>query len=222
MRTLILAGSFGEAARYARGKGLRHYRFASSAEAVANFQAQRVVELPGYARRSDKHSLNTIAQRVVRRGGEWIQDEYVPEPVPETPSTKLAAFTREDWLLGTVSDAGQRLTSDELREVGATEEEVAEHERVEDIAKTVVEPALDTAFPLENKGAGSTPEKEPKATKRVRRTKEQIAYDEALESWETNGGSKAAVLEARENLAARHPDDERLQRELSANDPFEA
>ena len=135
MRTLILAGSFREAATYARGKELRHYRFASSADAVANFQAQRVVELPGYARRADRHSLNAIANRVVRRGGEWVKDSYTPPAVEETPLTKLQSFTRTDWLFG-------NLSSDDLREVGATDEEVAEVERIKEIQETVVAPAV--------------------------------------------------------------------------------
>lgn len=119
MRTLILAGSFREASVYARARGLRHYRYASSATAVENFPAQRVVELPGFARRADKHALNGIAARLERRGVERVQDEYVPEPVPETPLTKLAAFTRSDWLF-----AGCELSADDLRAVGATEAEV--------------------------------------------------------------------------------------------------
>lgn len=150
MRTLILAGSFREAAVYARARGLRHYRYAASATAVENFSAQRVVQLPGFAKRPDKHALITIAKRVERRGGEWIEDEYVPEPVEETPLSRLATFTRSDWLLGSVEPTedprgvadeirrlGQdfdrqydaiaaldELGEDDLRAVGATEEEV--------------------------------------------------------------------------------------------------
>jgi hypothetical protein len=135
MRTLILAGSFREAAVYARARGLRHYRYASSAAAVENFAAQRVVQLPGFDRRADKHALISIAKRVERRGGEWVQDEYVPEPVEETPLTRLASFTLHDWLFGSVETPKQAaqydaiaaigsLGEDELRAVGATEEEV--------------------------------------------------------------------------------------------------
>jgi hypothetical protein len=87
MRTLILAGSFREAATYARGKELRYYRFASSASAVQNFPAQRVVELPGFARRA-----------------EWVKDEYVPPVVEQTVEEKLASFTRSDWLFGNVPE----------------------------------------------------------------------------------------------------------------------
>lgn len=147
MRTLILAGSFGEAARYARGKGLRHYRFASSAAAVANFHAQQVVELPGYSRRADKHSLNAVARRVVARGGEWIQDEYVApvEPVDESPLGVLSRMTREDWLMA-----------------GAAPAEV---DRVND-AKM--------AEPLVNKGSGRGSRKAPTATKRARKPSNPI------------------------------------------------
>lgn len=102
MRTLILAGSFGEAARYARGKSLNHYRYASSAELVGAFQAQRVVELPGFARRMDRHALIAVANRAVRRGAEWVKDEYVPPAPEETPITKLRAMTPQDWMFGDV------------------------------------------------------------------------------------------------------------------------
>jgi hypothetical protein len=104
MRTLILAGSFREAATYARGKELRYYRFASSASAVQNFPAQRVVELPGFARRADQHALKAVARRVVARGGEWVKDEYVPPVVEQTVEEKLASFTRSDWLFGNVPE----------------------------------------------------------------------------------------------------------------------
>ena len=46
--------------------------------------------------------------------------------------------------------------------------------------------------------------------KRTRRTKAQMAYDAALTDWENNGGSLEAVIEARDALAAKHPDDARL------------
>lgn len=136
MRTLILAGSFREASIYARARGLRFYRFASSAAAVENFSAQRVVELPGFARRADRHALIAVANRVTRRGGEWVKDEYIPEPVEETPLTKLAAFTRADWLFAgcdtTPKQAAQYdaiaaiadLGEDDLRAVGATDDEI--------------------------------------------------------------------------------------------------
>ena len=152
MRTLILAGSFGEAARYARGKSLRHYRYAASAEAVANFQAQRVVELPGYARRADKHALNAIANRVTRRGGEWVKDEYVPEPEPidESALGVLSRMTREDWLLAGATPA----QADELTPT-MTDEQVAEVERVN---------AAKAAESLENKGSGRGRKRAPKAT----------------------------------------------------------
>lgn len=206
MRTLILAGSFREAAVYARARGLRHYRYASSAAAVENFAAQRVVQLPGFARRADKHALLTIAKRVERRGGEWIEDEYVPEPVEETVLTRLAAFTQRDWLLGTVDETPKQtaqydaiaaigeLGEDDLRAVGATEEEVklltpkltdeqaaaldAANEPKKPEPKPAAKPkrtrktptprkTSDSAIPLVNKGAGSTPVTVPEATTSV-------------------------------------------------------
>lgn len=157
MRTLILAGSFGEAARYARGKDLRHYRYASSAEAVSSFQAQRVVELPGYARRADKHSLNAVAQRVVRRGGEWVQDEYVPEPEPidESALGVLSRMTREDWLMAGATPAQADELTPEL-----TAEQRAEVDRVN---------ATKAAESLENKGSGRGRKTAPRATKSARK-----------------------------------------------------
>lgn len=127
MRTLILAGSFGEAAKYARGKELRHYRFASSAAAVANFSATRVVQLPGFSRRADQHALKAIARRVTARGGEWIEDEYVPEPEPidESALGILSRMTRADWLMAGCTPA----EADELTPT-LTDAQQAEVDRV--------------------------------------------------------------------------------------------
>lgn len=157
MRTLILAGSFREASVYARARGLRHYRYAASATAVENFHAQRIVELPGFARRADRHALNGIAARLAGRGVERLRDEYVPEPVEETTLTKLASFTRADWAF-----AGCELSDDELRAVGATDDEIK-------LVKPTLTEEQETAVHLVNKGSGPARKTSPSATKRAPR-----------------------------------------------------
>lgn len=180
MRTLILAGSFREAAVYARARGLRHYRYAASANAVENFAAQRVVQLPGFARRADKHALISIAKRVERRGGEWVEDEYVPEPVEETPLTKLAAFTRSDWLFGNVA-AVKPQSVVEREQSGdapapppasfASEPKKPEPKPAAKPKRTRKTPTprktSDSAIPLENKGSGRDSVTVPEATTSV-------------------------------------------------------
>jgi hypothetical protein len=99
MRTLVLSGSYREAAAYARGVGLRHYRYASAAADVANFAAQRVVELPGYANRRDHHSIDALVKRLVKRGVEHIKDSYTPPPAEVTLEDKVTAA---DWLFAAV------------------------------------------------------------------------------------------------------------------------
>jgi hypothetical protein len=58
--------------------------------------------------------------------------------------------------------------------------------------------------------------------KRTRRTKAQMAYDAALADWEGNGGSLEAVIEARDALAAKNPDDERLLTAPQSDEEVEA
>lgn len=99
MRTLILSGSFREASIYARARGLRHYRYAASASQVEHFVPERIVELPGFANRPDKHALNAVARRAERRGVERVKDEYVPTAAEPKPTDILSGF---DWLLGDV------------------------------------------------------------------------------------------------------------------------
>ena len=115
-RTLILAGSFSEAAKYARGKQLRGYRYVVSAASVGSYQATDIVALPGYESRHDKHAINSALKPLARRGVEVRKDSYTPPP-PEPPPFR-ETLTKFDWLFGNVP------TGDELRELGATEVEV--------------------------------------------------------------------------------------------------
>jgi hypothetical protein len=154
MRTLILAGSFTEAAQYARGNELTYYRYASSASAVETFPAQRVVQLPGYARRRDVHAINAVVVRLKRRGIELVEDSYTP-PAPEPGPSYGEAGYQADLLFGDLPqyDAGGTLPS------GLTE--VQDAPRVNE-AKSVES--------LENKVSGRGQKSGPKATKPKVRT----------------------------------------------------
>lgn len=145
MRTLILAGSFREASDYARARGLRHYRFASSAAAVEHFQAQAVVELPGYARRADKHALNAIANRAVRRGAKWTKDEHVLPPAPEPTMTEKARLA--DYKFGDVpvTEAFTELEQAASRRISAEPVKVSPATKAR-LAKKAAKSAADDPF----------------------------------------------------------------------------
>lgn len=84
-RTMILAGSFSEAAKYAKGKQLKSYRYAVNAAAVATYRADDIVELPGYEGRRDKHAFKSTIRLHAARGVEVRKDEYIPPPPPPAP-----------------------------------------------------------------------------------------------------------------------------------------
>jgi hypothetical protein len=115
-RTLILAGSYSEAARYARGKQLRHYRYAVDARAAQGFQATEIVELPGYESRRDQFAIASAIKGLLRRGIEVRKDSYEPPPTPPGPQYGEAGY-KADMLFGD-------LTEQDLRSVGATDGEV--------------------------------------------------------------------------------------------------
>jgi hypothetical protein len=213
-RTLILAGTFSEAAKYARGMGLRHYRYAVNAYSVANFRADDIVQLPGYAKRRDQHAFKSIIRNAAHRGVIVRQDEYIPPPPPPEPEKPfLQTLTKADWLFGSVDEI-------KLRDLGATDDEVATFVGVAETAKRIDQLNEKTADEILGP-PGLTDEQEaeldaidepvPAPKRRGRRTNEQKAYDEALADWESNGGTIVAVHEARTALAERHPDDERLK-----------
>lgn len=151
MRTLILSGSYREAAAYARGVGLRHYRYASAAADVANFAAQRVVELPGYAKRRDHHSIDALVRRLVKRGVEHVKDSYTPPPAEVTLEDKVTAA---DWLFAAVPA--------DLVAIGATPAEVRQVQDLQDTATRVQAGLTPTSFvvkPANGKPASRKPAK---------------------------------------------------------------
>lgn len=145
MRTLILAGSYSEAAKYARGKGLKSYRFAVNANAVQSYPAQAVVELPGYESRRDKFALEAVVKRLARRGVERTKDSYTPPPPPPAPEYGEADY-QADLLLGDVPvqvdvliDVLEKHNADTLRELGASDEEIATVTGIQETAERIEE-----------------------------------------------------------------------------------
>lgn len=146
-----------------------------------------------------------IVLKALEMGADFV-DTTDDEPQDDTPTAEPVPAEQEapeadsdvdpfETMLGLTEkavedeDAGE-VTSEVTIEAPEVEEEpVKAHEVVE-----VVQPV----------------EAEQAKPKRTRRTKEQMAYDAALADWEGNGGSLEAVIEARDALANRHPDDERL------------
>lgn len=96
-------------------------------------------------------------------------------------------------------ESAQKLSDDELREIGASDEDIA-------VLKPVrVVPA--------DESLQDTKPADPPAEKKTRRKKEQVAYDNALLAYSQLGDESAwSELEvATEALKKRFPDDDRLQ-----------
>jgi hypothetical protein len=142
---------------------------------------------------------NDLALKALEMGAEEdfsVADEAPQDTTPTADSDVEQDAPAADPLEQFIG-LNEQEAADELTQLGQEmEEPVKAHEVVE-----VVQP-VDAEKPAEK------PVEKPK--KRGRRTNQQKAYDEALAAWESNGGSLESVIEARDALAARHPDDERL------------
>lgn len=219
----VLSGNRRETARWAEAQGhsLRQARHVYDAQTLpGRIAGVRLVQLPGFETRRDRHAIVARLKRANYRKieieiwkrhddefGGWYQvkDELVAEPGPTitvTPTTDEPPASHTELVERVLPNKAHEVLDvvqpvdapDPLEEfLGLTEKE-AEGEVISPEAAKELEPAA--------------PE-QPK--KRSRRTKEQLAYDAALADWESNGGSLEAVIEARDALAKRHPDDERLQ-----------
>jgi hypothetical protein len=160
-----------------------------------------------------------LAEAAEAMGAEFV--DLTDEDDEPQSNTTVAAFD------GSKSDdtlvIAEILPSGPVEENGTPEEPnvIDSPEALEDflglIEKPVEEPSEETPTvepepepEQEAPAAEPEPESEDSKPKRTRRTKVQMAYDAALADWESNGGSLEAVIEARDALAAKHPEDERL------------
>lgn len=257
----VLSGSRRETARWAEAQGhsLRQARHVYDAQTLpGRIAGVRLVQLPGFETRRDRHAIVARLKRANYRNleievwkqhddqfGGWYQvkDELVAEPGPTvtiTPTTDEPPASHTELVERVlpnkahevievvqpvdVPDPDESAESDPLEEfLGLTEApadeqeapaaEVEDDEQFCDSCKAGLESSehfekcVRPARDAEEKQAEDESSAKPK---RTRRTKAQMAYDAALADWESNGGSLEAVITARDALAKRHPDDERL------------
>lgn len=162
VRTLLLAGSFSEAAKYAKGNGLKQYRYAVNAHSVANFRPDDVVELPGYESRRDKHAFKSIIRLAAARGVHVRKDEYIPPPPPPEPQYGEEGYVA-DLTFGDIAASIQAVVQDVVEAVVGVQDlkqddfvESAPQDRVNGPKK---------AEPVQNNVSGSQKKRGPKATK---------------------------------------------------------
>lgn len=238
----VLSGNRRETARWAEAQGhsLRQARHVYDAQTLpGRIAGVRLVQLPGFETRRDRHAIVARLKRANYRKieieiwkrhddefGGWYQvkDELVAEPGPTvtiTPTTDEPPASHTELVERVLPNKAHEVLEvvqpvdapDPLEEfLGLTEKE-AEGEVISPEAAKELEPVGDPdAVAMVHAAADDAEPVEPEQPKkRSRRTKEQMAYDAALADWESNGGSLEAVIEARDALAKRHPDDERLQ-----------
>lgn len=263
----VLAGDQRETQRWARKHGipLRTARHVFDAQTIpGRLGKNRVVELPGFATRRNRHA---ILARLKFAKALKIEKIDPDEPfslvqMPRDDMAQVAEAIGAEFVDTTESDPSSDLTDPEP-EVGPTvtvtptdEEPPASHtELVNRVLPAKAHEVIEVVQPVDvpdedetdeadpfDEFLGLTPENEIKAEetqletpaddetvievaekpKRTRRTKVQMAYDAALADWESNGGSLEAVIEARDALSAKHPDDERLLTAPQSDDEVEA
>lgn len=249
MYTIVLANTRREATAWARSEeiSLRKIKFAQNAQSIAGRYYNRIVELPSYGKRRDKHAINAAIKRL-KRTLKTIPHDVLTDWVMPEPVAAPAAIASQTWLLGDV-DAQQPfsnpVTSGDNPLVQPGQDPVADRKDMDlhfevvpeiprdDLVKMAVEQGAEFDLPeveplnpeqaevaqqvvaevtesLEKIDDGLT-EAGPKPKKKGRRTNEQKAYDDALAAWNREGLPTEELSKAREALAKRHPDDERLQ-----------
>lgn len=161
-RTMILAGSFSEAAKYAKGKQLKSYRYAVNAAAVATYRADDIVELPGYEGRRDKHAFKSTIRLHAGRGVEVRKDEYIPPPPPPAPQYGDADYVA-DLTFGDIA-AGIQAVVQGVADAIVDAQELKQEDFVESAPQDRVN-ASQSPEPVKNNVSGSQKKRMPKATK---------------------------------------------------------
>jgi hypothetical protein len=212
----------------------------------------RFVQLPGFETRRDRHAIVARLKRSNYRNieverwiehqdqfGGWerhpgdlavaeIQVELAEEQFDEDKAETAEHFANQDETLqASVDELAEELNDDEVdpleQFLGIEEKQEPSEPTVEDADPEP--PAAEEEEPVkahEVVEVVQPVEAEESKPKRTRRNKEQMAYDAALADWEGNGGSLEAVIEARDALAKRCPDDERLLTAPQSDDEVEA
>lgn len=235
MQTIVLSGSIRETYAWARAqeRNLRSVRHAANAASISGRNFDGIVELPSFRQRRDRHAVMAAVKRVQRAlpriPYELDEDWVMPPPrvrvekklidpsvfrFSDLPEVKplgdlwfdaVHAEADEDFSIEESPDETVQDADPELPEAETSDE--SEVAPVPVAAEVTAHETFEVVQPVD---VPETSEESVQPKKRGRRTNQQKAYDEALSDWENNGGSLEAVIEAREALAERHPDDERL------------
>lgn len=238
----VMSGSRRETLRWATAQGIpyRHARHVYDAQTLpGRIAGVRFVQLEGFETLRNRHAIVARLKRANYRDievelwretedGEWYQVSGEPAPAePETevdipidgPSDDSVEEPQDDTPTAE-PEPEQEAPAAETDEVDPLEQFIglteapADEESEEEPMKA--HEVIDVVQPVE---AEQVEDAKPK---RTRRTKVQMAYDAALADWESNGGSLEAVIEARDALAAKQPDDERLLTAPQSDEEVEA
>jgi hypothetical protein len=242
----VLAFNQREAAKWASDENLRlrdiRYVHSVSVLPYTNRRGQdRIVELPGYSRRRDRHAINDRLKSLTRRDLFQIERPFdkggilPPGPVEATNDTgePIRILSRNDLVLKALEQGAEFVdTTDSNESVSdehsdqLVEELDALAVDLEQLQETAQEAAdIQPEDPAEGQLADQLDVIEKLNTqvaakpKRVRRNNQQIEYDEAraaLDANPTDLGLTARLSQAREKLAERDPKDPRL-----AEDPLD-
>ena len=123
---VILAGTHGEAWRYAKAVGLRSYRIATRPQSVRNTKVADIHELPSFAARRDRHAI--LAEL------KWTKGERYMVTMPQPAPREISDEERFGW-------DGPRTVEDLLTEAESLGAEVMHH-----VVTNADEAALTEAF----------------------------------------------------------------------------
>lgn len=230
----VLSGSRRETSEWAKSQDipLRQARHVYTSTTLPGriSKTQRVVSLPGFAKRRDRHAIIVQLRRsssgkarieiwVPGADGELycIAGPQVPPavPDPQMPLDALTALAAElqveedfsiedesgDETVLAVADESERPPTVTI--TPTTDDPPASH-------LELVERVLPTERDVTEVVKVTESATEPKPKRKGRRTNEQKAYDETLIDYHENKATLEQVIAARDALAERHPDDERL------------
>lgn len=133
---LILSGSYLESNRYLQAEGVRG-RHATNASTVVSAYFDRIVQLPSFANRPDRHAIAQAVRRKTRGRGfvewvvleEWVPPTKVVEPEPvnvylfgDTPEAQPDQMTVEEL----AEALGHELPADRPQDVVSPNDDIVE------------------------------------------------------------------------------------------------
>lgn len=232
----VLSGDRRDTQAWATANGykfveVKHVQNTGSLPGVLNPGRHRIVKLSSYSRRRDHWAIDAKLRQITRRSKLEIEeidfdrlstDEPDLDTTPETPdvaeSDQEPAEQVEDepkYDEGELPSGLTKATNDSDTPEPVTLASPPADGREAHPGTMQVGGALPVAPKVTPKDVTSEAESTEKPKKKGRRTNAQIAYDEALVAWESNGGSVEAVKAARAKLK---DDDPRLEEDPTEPD----